>query len=145
MAFWTSLLVPVLIAVLTIAVNAVVNIKIKFAPSAEAATRDVKEFALRIFQWILNIGLVFVLLREVLSSEPLTRLAVFAIALQVTVLMLVIVMYAMNRVMYAFTDFFSSLHRVVESQAHGGEITKKSEDVLQSKKESADLTNSPQS
>jgi hypothetical protein len=138
MEFRTSPLMAVLIAILTIAVNALVNIKIKFAPSAEAATRDVKEFALRVFQWTLNVGLIFVLLREVLSSEPLTRLAVFGIALQVSVLMLVIVMYAMNRVIYAFKHFVSSLKRVVESQARGGEITKKSEDVLQSKKDSAD-------
>lgn len=118
--------------------NAVVNIKIKFASSAEAATRDVKAFALRVFQWVLNIGLVFVLLREVLSSEPLTRPAVFAIALQVGVLMLVIVMYAMNRVIYVFKSFISNLQRVVESQARGSEIAKKSEDVRESKKEFGD-------
>ncbi len=40
MPSWLSVVVPVIIAVVGITANAIVNMKIKFAPSAEVAKRN---------------------------------------------------------------------------------------------------------
>jgi hypothetical protein len=112
MSPWVSILTSVVVPFLAVAVNAVINMTIRFAPDEATATRRLKDFALRIIQWILNAGLIAVLLREVISSEPLTRLAVFAIALQVGVLILIVVFYMFNRL----TRALEHAVRTAESQ-----------------------------
>ena len=52
MPFWLSVLIPVVVAALTVTVNAVVNIKIKFAPDADTAARELKAVGLRALSWI---------------------------------------------------------------------------------------------
>jgi hypothetical protein len=129
MPSWLSVLVPLIIAVITVTVNAVVNIKIKFAPDAQTAFRDLKDTALRVFQWILNAVLVFQLLRQVFSSEPLTRVAVFAIALHVAVLMLIVVLHMFSRII-------SVLEQLVHSRGRAVGIITGTKDALRSEKKS---------
>ncbi|MDQ3580663.1 MAG: hypothetical protein M3495_03145 [Pseudomonadota bacterium] len=131
MPLWLSVIIPIAVAALTIAVNAVVNIKIKFAPDATAATRELKELALRVVQWLLNFGMVGVLIRDILSTEPLTRLAVFKITLDVATLGLVVVSYLIHRVL-------DVIKRIVEVQAQHLGVTEKIRDALRSEQTAED-------
>jgi hypothetical protein len=108
MQTWVTVVTPLAVAILTVAVNAVVNIKIKFAPNAEAPTREVKALVLRALQWLLNLVTVGALINNVVSGEPVTRLAVFTIALQVAVLGLIVAFYLIERIIWL-------------SPAHGGD------------------------
>jgi len=42
MPLWLSIALPLVVAVLTVVTNAVINRKIKFAPSKDVATRELK-------------------------------------------------------------------------------------------------------
>jgi len=60
--------------------------KIKFGPDAATVSRDLKRLALRISQWVLNAFVGVLLIQDLLSVEPITRVGVLKIALEVTVL-----------------------------------------------------------
>jgi hypothetical protein len=95
---WLSILIAVIVPLLTLWANAWVNMKIKFAPDEGTAKQELKGLVSRIFEWIMNVLLFAVLIHEVFFvSEPLTRFAVFGIALQVGVLTLILVFYVFNR------------------------------------------------
>lgn len=123
MPYWFLLLIPFAVAALTVTVNAAVNIKIKFAPDADAATHELKALALRALSWILNVAVVGILAKDVLSAEPLSRLAVFRITLEVGVLSLVMVFHFIHRVL----DIIGSM---LEVQLRHVEMTKGRRDVL---------------
>jgi len=88
---WLSIALPIVMPVLAVAAAAVINLKIRFAPSRDAAAQELKLLALRVGQWIFNLSAVgfigYNLFLQVSSSEPLTRAAVFAIAVGVAGLM----------------------------------------------------------
>jgi hypothetical protein len=123
MPSWLSILIPVAVAAATVAVNAAVNIKIKFAPDADTAARELKALALRVLQWALNLAMVAMLVIEVLSAEPLTRLAVFTITLNVTILGLVVTFYVIHRVL-------TVVRLIVKAQLRHAEVTGGIQDVL---------------
>ena len=115
---WLPVAVSVVLFVLTVVINVVVlvgNLKIKFAPSLEAAKRDLKLLGLRVIPWILNLisfGLsAYLLFLNVFSSEPLTRVAVFIIIISVGIpmfqVMSLAILYFISRInnqIYKATD-----------------------------------------
>jgi hypothetical protein len=115
---WLRDLIPVVVPVLAVMVNAVISMKIRFAPDEATAARELKGLASRIIQWILNAGIVALLVYELFSSEPLTRLAVFEIALQVGVLTLIVVLFVINRFANLLKLSIESQVRTIESQVH---------------------------
>ena len=99
-----SIVVTALIAALTIAANAVVNLKIKFAPDQATASRDLKSLGLRLLSLVLNVAIAVNLYIQVVSAEPLTRHVVFDIALGVAVLLFSVTTFFMNRLMSLVGD-----------------------------------------
>ncbi len=90
--------ITVALALVTIAANAAVSIKIKFAPDAVSASKDLKKMALRVGSWALNAYIAYNLYRSVNSPEPVTRVAVFNIALGVGVLLFALIASVLHRV-----------------------------------------------
>jgi len=128
-AQWLSTLVPAAIAVLTIVINAVVNTKIKFAPDAATASRDLRRSALRIAQWILNALVLLFLIQDLLSAEPLTRLVVLKIALEVTVLAFVLT----ASLFHSTISLIARLNTIISALADGHrELSDKQREILDS-------------
>jgi hypothetical protein len=91
MPSWWQVAIPVVVALMAVALAAWINIHIKFAPTREAAIDGLQRGALRIFGWVMNAVTVGLLIWQVFSSAPVTRLAVFLIAFQVAAMTLVLV------------------------------------------------------
>lgn len=73
----TAIILPFIILILQCGLTAWINIAIKHAPDKKTASHDVALIFHTIFCWIFNIFVGVLLIREVSSSEPLTRWAVF--------------------------------------------------------------------
>ena len=74
----------IVMTVLAVVAAAVINLKIKFAPSRDAAAQELKDLALRVVQWNSNLAVGGFLVYPVFfSNEPVTRVAVFTIAVEV--------------------------------------------------------------
>ncbi len=50
MPSWLPIALTIVFGTLTIVMNAIINIKIKFVPSADVAKADLKQLALRVIQ-----------------------------------------------------------------------------------------------
>jgi len=72
---------PIIIPVGCVVLTAYLSIKIKFAPDAEHAIRDVKAIFLKALIWVGGLLCLGRLLRELLSPLPLTRLSCFIIVI----------------------------------------------------------------
>ncbi len=81
-----TLLGTAVVGLVTIALTAAVNIKIKFAPDAATARRDLATLALKLASWAANALNAFNLYSYVTSTEPITRFTVLAIAVCVAAL-----------------------------------------------------------
>jgi hypothetical protein len=94
---WTIVL-PLAIALLTVALNALVAVKIKFAPDEVSAWRGLKAAAVKlgsaIFGLLLMAGLAF----NVFRDGPPSRVDVFSIAFQTMSLGLTVVFRVLGRV-----------------------------------------------
>jgi|ERR1035441_10134583 hypothetical protein len=78
MTFSTTL-VTIITGIGIAAVTAWVNITIKFAPTADHAKNDAKRIFLLVLSVLSQVFLLWVLISEYLSSEPLTRHSLFVI------------------------------------------------------------------
>jgi hypothetical protein len=81
----SQILVAVAVAVLGVGLNALVNIKIRFAPDAQTATRDLRHLVrtiLIVVSHLFNLANLYLLVRAGLSSAPLTRQDVLIMILQ---------------------------------------------------------------
>jgi hypothetical protein len=100
---WLSTALQIVIPVLAVVAAAVINLKIRFAPSREAATQELKDLALWVILWVIQwiSGLVTIgslVYNVFFMSNPLTRVVVFTIAYQVASMMFVVTLYFVNRI-----------------------------------------------
>lgn len=144
MPLWLAIVLPLAVMGLTVTVNAIVNIKVKFAPDAATANRELKalggavvQWVLKVVQWVLNLGMVWLLISDITSTEPLTRMAVFKIAVDVATLTLVVVSYFILRVLHLIKRVIEVQHEHVvatgEIQRRHLEVTERMSDVLRAK------------
>jgi hypothetical protein len=82
MRTWIPIVVPIIIAVLTILANAMVNTTIKFAPDAASAKQELKRLGSTALRRLLDTALVVSLAYNAFSGGPVTGLRVFVIALR---------------------------------------------------------------
>jgi hypothetical protein len=71
------ILIPIATGLVIASVTAMINIKIKFAKSAEEAKRDIASIFLKIIFWPTQAYLAWSLYSQFTSSEPLTRTSLF--------------------------------------------------------------------
>src|SRR5438094_667900 len=76
---YLTIALAILMPLLACALNSWLNIKIKFAATAEEATRETRGVLLRVVNWISNVYMVAVLVWQLTLSTPLTRLSLAAI------------------------------------------------------------------
>lgn len=78
--------VPIVVAVLTAFATALITVTAKFAPSEAKAISGLRGLGAPIFYYCWAAWLLYMLTREVISPEPITRVAVFSIAIYTTCL-----------------------------------------------------------
>jgi hypothetical protein len=116
---WVPIAASAAVAVLAIGVTAAINIRIKFAPDAATASREVRTLVLRIVQWLANGYLAISLALAVLSAQPVTRAAVFQIALSTTVLVslaIVALVNEMNSTIRTIIGTVGTLHELMDAR-----------------------------
>ena len=119
-----SLLITAVIAILTIAANATINIKIKFAPNAATASRELVALGLGIAGWVFN-GLTMVgLVVAVASPAPVTRFVVFQIALSIAALLFSLGFLALK-------DLSGAVLRMGKLQLKQAEVTERIVGVIE--------------
>ena len=101
---WVSLGLPIAVALLTVAANAVVHIKIKFAPDADTAVNELKETFWRVLAWVFNVGVVVYLAAIVMSPSPVTRVSALQIAMAVGTLVFIGVIHVVGRMLHRIVD-----------------------------------------
>jgi hypothetical protein len=88
--------VPIAVAALTAFVTALIAVTAKFAPSDAEAISGLRRFGARIFYYCWAAWLLYMLSREVISPEPITRAAVFSIAIYTTCLGIFFMFYLLK-------------------------------------------------
>jgi hypothetical protein len=86
MPVWGTLLV----SVCTIAITALVNIRIKFSQDETTAARELTRLAATLAKWAGTVSTALLLVLDLLSIEPLTRLAVAKIAAEIATILFVL-------------------------------------------------------
>lgn len=92
------LLVPLLVAAISISLTAYITIKVKFAASEEAAFRSIKNGVFKIFQYGLDLIIIGLLIREAISDEPVTRALVFTVSIYFSAIVFSILMGLIARI-----------------------------------------------
>ena len=95
----STILVPIVVALVSVALTAVITMKIKFSKSEKEAIEGLKKIGYWIFQFIWVPTIIFLLAREIMSDDPVTRRSVFAIALYVVSLVVTILTYILMGIM----------------------------------------------
>jgi len=99
--------------------NAWINIAIKHAPDKKSAIRDIISILLNVLVGIGLLWTLFSLVREVTSLEPLTRAAVFTVALDVAALLfvglLILISFIISRVLTLIEQHTNALRRLVDT------------------------------
>lgn len=93
-----NLVVPLIVALVSVALTAFVTIKVKFARDEKTAVREVKRIFSEIAMVTLNLVIAFVLFREFTSQEPVTRIAVFRIVFYSIALFTWAISYILRRI-----------------------------------------------
>lgn len=105
MPSWWQLLIPLIVAILSVVVTALINIRLRFATSRDEAEADLKTLGRRIIFYALVLVVVGYLVHDaVLSSAPLTRWAVFNISTEVAALFSVFIMDTTFGAIYTMMD-----------------------------------------
>jgi hypothetical protein len=68
-----EILIPLLMVGITIILNAIINTKIKFAPTAAHAITDIKKILLFTAFWLVQVYFAWLLISEFVSDAPLTK------------------------------------------------------------------------
>ncbi|SRR6266446_3630438 len=103
---------PAITALLICALTAWINITIKHAPDKQSAVRGTVLIFARIFALICAAGALALLIREVLSPEPLTRLSVFFIALDTSALFVICLLQLIS---WMSEGLWAAIHRNLEA------------------------------
>jgi hypothetical protein len=112
---WLSVSIQVVLTVLAVVATAVVNTKIKFAPTKEAATQELKQLAFRICRWLLIIMQVGSLVFIVSLTEKVTHLTVLAIASGVASLMYQTIMFFVTQIKREIYDYLIDAYRSIRT------------------------------
>ena len=113
----TSIIVAVLVALITVTLNAFVNVTIKFSPDRKTAFEQLRGLIINAAGVLANLWLVISLGLELFSSEPVTRRSVVLIALSVGTLTLSIVYYLLRGVFRVQQMTVHALERQVAATA----------------------------
>lgn len=108
--------VPIVVAALTAFVTALITITAKFAPSEAEAISGFKSLGARIFYYCWAAWLLYTLAKEVISPEPITRVAVFSIAIYTTCLGIFFIFFLLK-------DIAKVLKRIIELHSKHQGIT----------------------
>jgi ABC-type transport system involved in multi-copper enzyme maturation permease subunit len=117
---------PIVIAVLTVFITALITVTAKFAPSEAGAIFGFKNLGARIFYYCWALWLLYTLTKEVISPEPVTRVAVFLIAIYTISIGLYFIFFLLK-------DITKILNRIIELHSQHQGVT----DVLIKLHESA--------
>jgi hypothetical protein len=96
MLWWLPTTIGIVVSILIAVVVVVANFNNRFSSTAWEAKYGTQMFALRILNFIFIILLMGNLIIEMLSSAPLTRMAVFNIAFSVSMILCTIIMLRMT-------------------------------------------------
>jgi type IV secretory pathway VirB6-like protein len=97
-----DILIPLVMVGITIILNAIINTKIKFAPTAAHAITDIKKILLNAAFWLVQLYFVWSLVSEFVSDAPLTKRSLFVILICSIGLFHSYLMYWLNRVIHLF-------------------------------------------
>ncbi len=96
---WLPITLQIVMPVLAVVATAVINLKIRFAPSQDAAKQELQLLAFRIIQGISTLSLIGFLIYDIFfSNEPLTRFAVFSIAYSVSAPLVQLAFFIVSRI-----------------------------------------------
>jgi hypothetical protein len=95
------------LSALTITITTMVNLLIKFAPDAKTARKELVGLALTLIQWSLIPLNLVVLVLDVNSKEPLSRLVVAEIACEVGAIFFVLLVMLMRKLVALLRNQFS--------------------------------------
>jgi len=107
---------PIVIAVLTAFITALITITAKFAPSETGAIFGFKSLGARIFYYCWAVWLLYTLTKEVISPSPITRVAVFLIAIYTLCLGLYFIFFLLK-------DIAKILKRIIELNSQHQGVT----------------------
>jgi hypothetical protein len=113
---YKEIVVPIVVAVISAVITAIITIKIKYAPTEKEAISGLKGIGKKILYYCWIGWLIYSLVKEFLSGEPLTRITVFNITILTVSLVALIFMYFINRTVDA-------LNNIVDLQGKHFELT----------------------
>lgn len=108
--------VPIVVAVLTAFVTALITVTAKFAPTESEAKSGITVLGQRIFYFCWSVWLLYKLTSEVISHEPVTRVAVFSIAIYT-------VCIAIFFIFFLLKDITKVLKRIIDLHSKHQGIT----------------------
>jgi hypothetical protein len=96
--FW-HIVIPFVGALTAVVVTPWANVNMRSAPTRDTAVHELGRIVFQSFRWVMIALSVWVLIREVIASAPVTRWAVFTIAFQIASLVVAVVMSVISRIM----------------------------------------------
>ena len=94
-----ELFLPLIIALVSVVITAIVTIQIKYAATKEEEYNGLKSAASKTLYYLWVAFLIYTLYLQAVSSETLTRMDVFRIAIITSSLFLLIILSFMTRIM----------------------------------------------
>ncbi len=121
MVLWLSpILITLLVATITIAVTAMISLRIKFAPDQNAARRERKESVTDLLRWAATFGVIGLLFYQVSIPEPLTRVDALLLVLNVGVLLLALII---SLILQMIDQVYRKLYTLVDVLTHQAKTT----------------------
>ncbi len=121
MAEIKELAIPIIVAVVSAIVTALATIKIKYASSETDAISGLKRLGETLIFYCWIAWLIYSLGKQAISSDPVTRGAVFSIAIYTASLAVLLVMHFVRRIVGILEKMTAAhldiTHRVISLQA----------------------------
>ena len=117
-----EILIPLMMVGLTISLNAIINTKIRFAPTAAHAIADIKKTLLYVAFWLAQLYFVWSLISQFASDAPLTKSSLASVLILSFGLFHTYLMYWLNRILRV-------IERIVDAQKEHVAITKELTDA----------------
>ncbi len=109
-----TIALAIIMPIAACALNSWLNIKIKFAPDADQAKRDVRQVLFRIFFWLSNVSLVGVLVWQIRLPDPITRLSLVSILIPAFALFSNYVQWFILSILETISDITYSIKKAAE-------------------------------
>jgi hypothetical protein len=119
-----TIALAIIMPIAACALNSWLNIKIKFATDVAHAKRDVRRVFFRIFNWAVNAYCVGIIVWQVVSPSPLTRLSLVSILIPFFGLVSSYLQFWMLRIQNQLSQSVDISRKLAEAAAaHGTLIT----------------------